>query len=188
MRTLPAQDLLATTKSEVVGDDGKKRDKYYSPVLSPYRGSERARTDDYKWAGYDSETFQKALKSLLSLATYNGIFEYHEIVREAFKIKLDVERIEQRKAEMKSVIKREAIDRWLEDNWPEYERILTQGLFKGDKSKRKHTEADRNIRFVLFYCRLATMKVMGYRQRQPRDCVYGVNVVVTPALEKKRCC
>jgi hypothetical protein len=178
--TLSVRDLLLTTKSEVVGDDGKKKDKYYSPVLSPYRESERTRSDDYKRAGYDSDSFQKTLKSLLSIATYNGIFEYHEIIREAFKINLDVERIEQRKAEKKSVIKREAIDKWIEDNWPEYERILTQGLFKRDKRERKHTEADRNIRFVLFYCRLATMKVMGYRQRQVRDCVYGVNLVVTP--------
>lgn len=178
--TLSVRDMLATTKSEVVGDDGKKSCEYYNPVLSPHRELERARSDDYKRAGYDSENFKKALHCLLSLAAYNGIFEYHEIVREAFKIKLDVERIEQRKAEKKSVIKREAIDEWLEDNWPEYERVLTQGLFKRDKSKRKHTEADRNMRFVLFYCRFDTMKVMGFRQRQPRDCVYGVNLVVTP--------
>lgn len=177
---LSVRDILVTTKSEVVGDDGKKGYKYYSPVLSPLRESERARSDDYKRAGFDSETFNSALKAILSLAAYNGIFEYHEIVREAFKIKLDVERIEQRKAEKKLVIKREAIDEWLEDNWPEYERILTQGLFKRDKEKRSHIEADRNMRFVLFYCRLNTMKVMGYRQRQPRDCVYGVNLVVTP--------
>jgi hypothetical protein len=177
---LSVRDLLATTESEVLKADGKKRFEYYNPVLSPYRESERARADDYKRAGYDSESFKHTVTDLLSLAAYNGIFEYHEIVRKAFKIKKDVERIGQRKAEKKSVIKRKTLDEWLEDNRPEYERILTQGLFKRDKSKRKHTEADRNMRFVLFYCRLGTMKVMGYRQRQLRDCVYGVNLVVTP--------
>lgn len=177
---LSVRDLLATTKIEVVGDDGKKSYMYYSPALSPHRESERARSGETKSMGYDSEAFKHDLSNLLSIAAYNGIFEYHEIVREAFKIKLDVERIEQRKAEKKSLIKREALDEWIEDNRPEYERILTQGLFKRDKSKRPHAVADRNMRFVLFYCRLATMKVMGYRQRQLRDCVYGVNLIVTP--------
>lgn len=177
---LSVRDLLAITKSKVVGDDGKEDFVYYGPVLSPLRESEKARSDDYKRAGFDSATFRNALASLLSLAAFNGIFEYHEFAREAFEIKLDTFRINQRKEEKKLAIKREVLDEWLEDNQPKYERILTQGLFKRDKSKRKHTDADRNMRFVLFYCRLATMKVMGHRQRQLRDCMYGVNLVVTP--------
>jgi hypothetical protein len=174
------RDLLTTTVSEEVEADGKKRFVYYNKVLSPYRESERARSDESKRAGYDSKSFSHAATYLLSLAAYNGIFEYHEVIRRAFKLKFDVERIEERKAEKKSIIKRQVLDEWIEDNWPEYERILTQGLFKRDKAKRGHNEADRSMRFVLHYCRVTTMKVMGYRQRQLRDCVYGMNLVVTP--------
>ncbi len=173
------RDMLSTTASEINGADGKKGIEYFNAVLCPYRESERARSDEAKRVGYDSQSFGHAVKYLLSLAAYNGIFEYHEIIRKAFKIKLDVERIEQRKAEKKSIIKRKVLDDWIEDNWPEYERILTGGLFKRDKSKRSHVEADRNMRFVLHYCRMTTMKVMGYRQRQIRDCLDGVNLVVT---------
>lgn len=179
-KSLSVRDLLTTTVSEVVADNGEKGFVYYNAVLTPYRESERARSDDVKRAGYDSVSFSHAQRYLLSLAAYNGIFDYHEIIRKAFKIKLDTDWIEQRKAEKKSVIKRQALDQWIEDNWPEYKRILTQGSFKRDRSKRSHLHADRNMRFVLHYCRLTTMKVMGYRQRQLRDCLYGVNLLVTP--------
>ncbi len=36
------------------------------------------------------------------------------------------------------------------------------------------------MRFVLFYFRLITLKTMGHRQIQLRDCRYGENLIVTP--------
>lgn len=176
---LSVRDILSTTKTECMEAGGKKKIVYYNPVLTPYREAEKLRSDKYKRSGYDSRSFEITVNSLLSLAAYNGIFEYHEITREAFKIKRDVESTERRKAEKKAVIKRQGLDRWIEDNWPEYERILKQGLYKRDRSRRSYNKADQNMRFVLYYCRITTMKIMGFRQRQIRDCVYGVNLVVT---------
>jgi hypothetical protein len=176
---LSVRDILSTTMTEVVGANGKVKPVYYNPVLSPFRESERARESVFKRAGYDSAHFSNALSSLRTIAMYNGIFEYHEIIREAFEINLDVDRIEQRKAHKKNIIKRHALDQWIEDNFTEYKRILTQGLFRRDKDLRPHPVSDRNMRFVLFYPRLTTLKVMGYRQRQLRDCKDGVNLIVT---------
>lgn len=178
-KTLGVSDLLATTKTKVIGADGNESFLYCNSFLSPYRESERARADNFKGAGFDSCTFKKTCDTLLNLAAYNGIFDHHIIIREAFKLKFDVIRIEQRKADKKNNIERGALNSWIEDNWEKYERILTQELFKRDKNQRSHLESDRNMRFVLFYSRLVTMKVMGYRQRQLRDCSYGENLILT---------
>lgn len=177
--TLSVKDMLTTTKTEVIGNDGKKRPVFFSPFLAQIRVAEKARFSEAKRVSYDSSHFQDVVYSLLSLAAYNGIFEYHDIVREAFKFKMDTVTLDQRKAKKKEVIERKGLDSWIEDNWPKYEQILTQGLFKRDKSKRSYTTSGTNMRFVIYYCRLTTMKVMGYRQRQIRDCLHGVNLKLT---------
>jgi len=119
------------------------------------------------------------VSNLKTLAAYNGIFEYHKIVSEAFKPHIDLDTREARKAEKKALIDRHELDEWIENNWAKYERILKGKSFVRDKSKRSILEADKNMRFVLFYLALVTMKVMGYQQRQLRDNRYGVNLRIT---------
>jgi len=171
--TFSIRDFLSTTEMETVEADGRKKTLYYNAILCQYRETEKVRSNKFKRAGRDSKAFAHTLTYLLSVAAYNGIFEYHEIIRKAFKPKHDVETSRQRKAKKKIIIKRQGLDQWIEDKWPEYERILTQGLFKRNRGKRNNNDSDRNMRFVLYYCSLTTMKVMGFRQRQMRDCLYG---------------
>jgi len=178
-KTLSIRDFLSTTETKSTGPNGKEKSVYFNRVLSPLRESEKTRSSDFKGAKWDSKSFVLTKDRLLSLAAYNGIFEYHEIIRRAFKAKTDPLKEQQRKDEKKKVINRQGLDKWLEDNFPKYENILKQGLFKRDRSKRKHKESDKNMRFVLHYKRLATMKKFGYRQRQLRDCKDGVNLIVT---------
>lgn len=176
---LSVRDILATTETKVVGQDGKERTIYYNEFLTPLRDSERARVSKYKRAGFDSQTFANMLDSAKTLAAYNGIFDYHQVTSEAFKVRLDLERRKERKAQKKMLINRHVLDEWIENNWSKFEQIVRRGSFKRDKIKRKAHEADKNMRFVLFYIILVTLKVMGFRQRQLRDCVYGENISVT---------
>lgn len=177
--TLSVRDIMKTSKTLEVGSDGNEHFVYYNSFLTPFRERERARESKSKSVGFDSCTFKSTVSCLKTLAAYNGIFEYHRVFSEAFKPHIDLDRQKERKAEKKALIDRHELDAWIEHNWSKYEHILKGKTFVRDKSKRSLLEADKNMRFVLFYLELATMKVMGYRQRQVRDCLYGVNLRIT---------
>lgn len=176
---LGVRDILKTIKTTVTGADGSEVNKYYNSFLTPFRERERERQSKGKGAGFDSCTFKKTVSCLKTLGAYNGILEYHQVIGEAFKPHIDLDRRAERKAEKKALIDRHELDEWIESNWPKYERILKGKTFVRDKSKRSIRDSDTNMRFVLFYVVLVTMKVMGYRQRQVRDCRYGVNLRIT---------
>jgi hypothetical protein len=176
---LSVRDILKTVKTTATGADGNEVNNYYNPFLTPFREREQARQSKGKGAGFDSCNFKKLVSDLKTLAAYNGIFELHQIVGEAFKSHIDLNRRAERKAEKKARIDRHDLDGWIESNWTSYERILKGKTFVRDKSKRSNRDSDTNMRFVLFYVVLVTLKVMGYRQRQIRDCRYGVNLRIT---------
>jgi hypothetical protein len=173
---LSISDILATTVS---GPDSKGKFTYYNKFLTPYREAHKSRDNRFKRAGYDSENFGRLLTSLKSVAFYNGIFEYHETLNAAFRLNLDRETKEGRKALKKSSLDRKILNGCIEDNWPEYERILKKELFKRDKNQRGHRESDTYMRYVLDYYQFAFLKVTGYRQKQLRNCILGENIKVT---------
>lgn len=176
---LSVRDILKTTETGASKSGGGKT-LYHNEFLTPFRRVEQEKVTNGKRKGFDSRTFNNTLSSLLVLASYNGIFDYYELVRAAFTPKLDVDRIKERKAEKKAVIDRQVIDKWLADEFFQYETILNTGSFRRDQKKRKHQQADDDMRFVLFYLKLITLKTMGHRQIQLRDCKYGENLIVTP--------
>jgi hypothetical protein len=176
-KNLSIRDILATTISRT---DTEVKVTYHNKFLTPYREAERLRESCFKRAGYDSENFANLLTSLKSVAFYNGIFEHHEIINAAFKLHPDRETKEGRKAVKKLSLDRKAIDSWIDNNYPEYERILKKELFKRDKNQRGYKDSDTYMRFVLYYCQSVFLKVTGYRQKQLRNCILGVNIKVTP--------
>jgi hypothetical protein len=177
---LSVRDILKTTETVVSKPEGGKTILYENEFLTPFRQAEQEKVSDGKRKGFDSRSFKNAVSSLLVLSSYNGIFDYYELVKKAFAPKLDVVRIKERKAQKKAVIDRQVIDKWLADEFPKFETILNTGSFKRDKRKRLHPQSDDNMRFILFYLRFITIKVMGHRQRQLRDCKYGENLIVAP--------
>jgi hypothetical protein len=173
---LSVRDIMRTRSWVEVDTNGNQDIVYHNSFLSPLRERERARQSKRKGVGFDSDTFKNTVSNLKTLAAYNGIFEYHQIISKAFKPHIDLDNREDRKAEKKMLIDRHEMDAWINRNRSEYERILKGKTFVRDKSKRSYREADKNMRFVLFYVKLVTMKDMGFRQRQLRDCRYGVNL------------
>lgn len=184
-------DLLKTEKTLTVDKNDSSSYEYYNKFYTPYRESERERVNKYGGT-FDSDTFKIAISRLLTAATYIGEFEHHATIREAFKIRVDDSKKEQRKTEKKKEIDRHLLLKWVGDNFPIFERIVREGTFKRElrtkshgwkesaksKGNRSHPESDSNCRFVLYYMHHVTLIVMGYRQRQLRCAEVGKNIIV----------
>jgi len=176
---LGVRDLLETSVTVEADEAGRQHAVYFNKFLTPLREAERGRESSAKEAGKDSVTFVKTLTAIKSVAAYNGILEYHKIIGEAFKPHTDRRTKRARKAEKKAALDRRKLNEWIENNWQVFESIVKKESFKRDRSKRHHPDSDRNMHFVLYYVAFVVMCVMGYRQRQMRDCVAGVNLKVT---------
>lgn len=152
-----------------------------NPFIEELRAYERGLVTKRKRAGRDSTMFQHYLKAFKTVAAYNGIFEYHDPLNAAYKVRLDVETTEAVKLAKKDAFDLEWIDSEIDRLGVEFRRICRDGSFKygslkEDGTERTRIEARKVMRLCLFYVAFVTLRYMGYRQECLRKCVLGVHI------------
>jgi hypothetical protein len=145
------------------------------------RAYERALVTKRKRAGLDSTMFQHYLKAFKTVAAYNGIFEYHDPLNAAYKVRLDFETTEAVKLAKKDAFDLPWIDGEIDRLGVEFRRICRDGSFKygslkEDGTERNRFEVRKVMRLCLFYVAFVTLRYMGYRQQCLRKCVFGVHI------------
>ena len=130
-----------------------------------------------KRKGFDSACFYHFQLALKAIAAFNGIFDLQENFSEAYSVKIDMSLRKRVKAEKKKVWKLQLLDQAIAEMRPRFQSIMKERLYEFSKAVSLQTRD--NINFALFYLALVTMRYMGYRQMQLRDCVYGENIIFT---------
>jgi hypothetical protein len=171
---LSVRDLLML--EEVERDfGGRVRKVKANRYVEAYRVQEMGMASDRKRKGFDSSNFARFISALKAIAAFNNIFDLQEEFTEAYSVRLDKHMRGRNKDKKKKRFKLAALDQVISEMRPRFMAIMNERSyeFRGPLPKAVREK----INFCLFYVVLVTLRYLGYRQMQVRDCIYGVNII-----------
>lgn len=171
------ETFLQIEVEKQIDKSGMERVHLYNPYVEQYRKVERNKDSKYKNQGFDSVQFDRFLSALKSVAAFNGIFDYHELFRKAYKARRDKQSLKQRKIKKKKVFDLKWVDSEIERLSVKFRKIVKERSFKYEPDKRTFNEYRENLKFCFLYVQLVLFRFTGFRQQLVRNCEVGKNIV-----------
>ena len=169
-------DLLHLTKPK--RDQGARKavgaPKPSNALVDRFREVERAKIN-VKRAGSDSVAFAHFTLGLKAMASRLGHGQYVKPFNEAYRIRLDQESKEARKARKKSAFSIVWIDQEIARLFPRFENIVKKKSYL-----EENLAGHRDLQLVLFFVNFVTLRYMGYRQQNLVQAKYKSEVNFEP--------
>ena len=169
-------DLL-TLKDYSIKLDDTEFLYYCNPLVEKLREIELTAETHIKRVGFDSYVFNNFYYALKAIAAFDNQLPLLDRFEREYRIKLDYKRVQARREEKKSAFERESLDVQILVLRSRFDKIVRSRQFVFKAGKVPRSEAAENLRFCLFFVSLITMRYMGFRQSQMRDCVFLENIV-----------
>ena len=160
---------LIFMEKETVIQDGEPEDKYFNPIIEPFRAKERALEYPGKRAGFDSTAFSKAVRGIMAVAAFNGVLRHHKTFAKTYRAQLDKDEQDKKKAQKKEAFPMSWVDHNLARLKPVFDRAVKEGAFKTDSAV---------LDKCLCYVYVMMLRYTGVRQQGVRICAVGHNVYV----------
>jgi hypothetical protein len=156
-------------------DNGPKK---HNPLVNLFRASERAKRGIRKEVGFDSIDFSLFVDAIKAVSARNGYSRFIKQFSAAYRVCLNDYAKENHKSAKKNGIPLSWVDGQIEKLNLRFVKIVNTGSFK--RKPGRVLRSRRDLRLVLFFVWLVTLRYMGYRQQCLVNCVIGENFIFNP--------
>lgn len=160
------EDLVRLEDYEFQAND-RTVNGFRNPLIEQFRCSEREKQTEFKEAGYDSVTFKNFISAIKSVAAYNQVLGSYNQFRQTYRVNLDRESKDRRKALKKRILSRKWLYNEIRRCKERFDQVVRSGSFK---SQRKDLE------LCMFFPQLVVLAFTGYRQECIRNCNEGEHI------------